>query len=189
MSAVDPVVVGVLRGGLAVLFAAAAAHKLRDPVGFRAAVRDHRLLPDRAVAAAARGLALAEGAVAVGLLVPAAAGAASLAVLALLALYAAAVGVNLARGRCHVACGCLGPAADQPIHPGLLVRNAVLMLAAAGAAWPASGRTLTLLDAFTVAAGVATLALLYLAAEGLLAAARRAAAGEARRASLGEAHP
>jgi hypothetical protein len=93
----------------------------------------------------------------------------------LLVLYGAAIGANLARGRRHVACGCLGPAAEQPLHAGLLVRNGVLAAAALASSAPASARALGPTDAFTTVAAVATLALLYLAVDGLLAAARLAA--------------
>jgi len=175
VSAIDPVVVLALRGALAMLFAAAAWHKLRDPAGFRASLRDYRLLPDPLVPAVGGALAAGEGAVALGLLLPPVAPAAALAAAALLALYGAAIAANLARGRRHVACGCLGPAGDQPLHGGLLARNALLLAAGLAAARAPEARALAWLDAFTVAATVATLALLYLAADGLLAARARTA--------------
>jgi hypothetical protein len=171
----DPVVVHALRVALAALLAAAAAHKLRDPAGFRATLRDYRLLPDAAVAATAAGLTVVEAGLALALLAPVSAPAAAWACVALLALYGGAIGANLARGRRHVACGCLGPSADEPLHGGMLVRNAILVLAALGAAAPAGARALGALDAFTVAAAAATLVLLYLAADGLMAGAHRAA--------------
>lgn len=171
----DPVVVYTLRLALASLLAAAAAHKLRDAASFRATLRDYRLVPHAAVAATGAGLALVEAGLALALLVPSSAPAAGWACAALLALYGGAIGVNLARGRRHVACGCLGPSADEPLHGGMLVRNAILALAALGAAVPAGARPLGVLDAFTVAMAAAILALLYLAADGLATAARLAA--------------
>jgi len=172
----DPVVACTLRLALSALFAAAAVHKTRDPAGFRATLRDYRLLPGAALAAAGAGLTLAEAGLAVALLVPALAPTAALLGAVLLALYGAAIAVNLARGRRHVACGCLGPSADEPLHAGMLARNAVLVLAALAAAAPAGPRPLGAADLFTVAAAATTLALLYLAADGLLASARRMAA-------------
>jgi hypothetical protein len=47
----DPVLAAALRGGLALLFATAAAHKLRDLAGFRATLAAYRLLPAFAVGA------------------------------------------------------------------------------------------------------------------------------------------
>jgi uncharacterized membrane protein YphA (DoxX/SURF4 family) len=177
----DPVVVLALRLALAALFAAAAVHKARDRAGFRAALGDYRLLPEAAVPAAAVAVALGEAALALALLVPATAPAAGLAAAGLLAVYAFAIGANLARGRRHVACGCLGPAAEQPIHAGLLVRNGALIVAAGVAALPAASRPLVPLDAFTAVAAAMTLALLYAAADGLMAAARTAALLDAPR--------
>ena len=87
-------------------------------------------------------------------------------------LYGGAIAVNLVRGRRHVACGCLGPAAEQPLHAGLLVRNTLLVVAAVAAAMPVTARPLSGLDGFTVVVAVATLALLYLGADGLMAVAR-----------------
>jgi hypothetical protein len=183
---VDPVVAWTLRLALALLLAAAAAHKLRDAAGFRAILADYGLLPRAAVAPAAAGLTLVEGALALGLLVPAVASVAAASAAALLALYGAAIAANLVRGRRHVACGCLGPSADEPLHAGMLARNAVLAAAALAAAAPAGGRALGALDAFTVAAAAATLALLYLATDGLMAASRAAAREAASQVAAGE---
>jgi hypothetical protein len=171
----DPIVPLVLRGALALLFAAAAAHKLRDRAGFRATLADYRLLPEATLGFAADALVALEAGLAAALLVPASAPAAAVVAAGLLVLYGAAIGANLARGRRHVACGCLGPAAEQPLHAGLLVRNGVLAAAALASSAPASARALGPTDAFTTVAAVATLALLYLAVDGLLAAARLAA--------------
>ena len=45
MSHMDPVIDLILRGSLALLFLAAASHKLHDPVRFRGIVLDYRLVP------------------------------------------------------------------------------------------------------------------------------------------------
>lgn len=172
MSGLDPAVAWLLRGALGVLFAAAALHKWRDAAGFRATLADYRLLPAAAVAPAAGAIAALEAGLALALWVPVTAPAAAGAAAAVLAAYAAAIGVNLLRGRRHVACGCLGPAAEQPLHAGLVVRNGVLVAAALLAALPVGARPLAALDVATVLLGVATLCFLYLAADGLLASAR-----------------
>ena len=103
------------------------------------------------------------------LLVPSVAAGASVCAAALLAAYAGAIAVNLVRGRRHVACGCLGPAAEQPLHAGLLLRNGVLVALAGIAALAPSGRGLSALDAFTIGAAIATVTLIYMATDGLLA--------------------
>jgi len=171
----DPVVVHALRLALALLLAAAALHKLRDPAGFRATLRDYHLLPEPSVGPAGAIFALLEAGLALALLVPRVASTAALTCAALLVVYGGAIGVNLARGRRHVACGCLGPSADEPLHAGMLVRNGLLALAALAAALPGAGRPLSALDLFTITAAAGGLALLYLAADGLAAAARMAA--------------
>jgi hypothetical protein len=165
----DPVLGIALRASLALLFAAAAWHKLRAPHRFRATLADYALLPERALGGVARGLAALEALLCPGLLWPGSARAASAAAAGLLCVYGAAIAINLARGRRHVACGCLGPSAEQPLHAGLVARNGVLAAAALLAALPAGPRALTVLDAATVAGAAAALCLLYLATDALLA--------------------
>ena len=165
----DPALGCVLRLSLAILFAAAAAHKLRDPVRFRATLSDYRLLPEPLVAAMARALGAIEATLSIALLLPASAAGAAWAGAALLSLYGLAIAVNLLRGRHHVACGCLGPAAEQPLRGALVLRNALLVGAAVLAAQPLHVRALSWLDAVTVLGGAAVLALLYLAVDALLA--------------------
>ena len=82
----DPALLTTLRVGLALLFGSAALHKLADLRAFRAALVEYRIVPERAAAAAAGGLAFAEVAVAAALLVPRLGQAAALAAAALLAL-------------------------------------------------------------------------------------------------------
>jgi hypothetical protein len=168
-AALDPVLGHALRAALALLFAAAAWHKLRAPHRFRATLGDYALLPAGAIAPAAYGLAAFEALLAGALLVPASARAAALAAAGLLGVYGAAIAINLARGRRHVACGCFGPAAEQPLSVRLVARNAALAGTALLGALPAGARELGWLDALTAAGAVAVLCLAYLAADGLLA--------------------
>lgn len=169
----DPVLGLALRVALALLLLGSARHKLRDFARFRSAVSNYRILPERCVPAAAALLAAAE--VGVGISLPASGlgAAAALAAAGLLALYSAAIAVNLARGRREIDCGCAGPGARRPLSSALLLRNAVLILSAALCALPVSGRALVWIDAFTVAAAVAALALLYGAIDASLATAPR----------------
>ncbi len=166
----DPALSLVLRGGLALLFGAAAWHKLADLTSFRAALGDYRLVPERAVSAAAFGLIAAELVSACGLVFSARAG---FAAAALLALYTVAIGVNLARGRREIDCGCFGPAARQPLSTALVARNVGLIALAFMCALPAGSRALVVLDGLTIAAGIALGALVHGAVNGLLANAPR----------------
>ncbi len=175
-AAIDPALQLIARGALALLFVSTAAHKLRDGAAFRTALSGYDLVPAPWLGAAATLLLGAEIGVAAGLWLPASARGAALAGAALLALYAAAITVNLRRGRRDIDCGCAGPARRQPISGALVVRNLVLAAAALSCALPVSPRALTWLDGATVVAGVAALALLYSAIDGLLANAPRSAA-------------
>ena len=164
---VDPAFQGVLRGGLVLLFAAAALHKLRAPREFAATLADYRLLPGALVPAAAAALVGAEVALALALGTGRFEPEALFAAAALLALYSLAIAANLARGRREIDCGCLGPAGRQPLSAWLLARN-LLLVAACLALVPAPApRPLHLTDAVTVAGGVAVLALLWNAAHRL----------------------
>lgn len=160
----DPTLHLALRAALAVLLLSAARHKLADRARFRAALAAHQLLPASTVAAAAVAIPVLELALAAALLLPGLGGAPALATAALLAAYTAAVGINLARGRREIDCGCGGPV-EAPLGGGLLLRNGALIAAALVAAPAPAARTLVWLDALTIAAAVAAAALLYAAAE------------------------
>jgi hypothetical protein len=178
----DPVVDGIVRLGLGLLFAAAAAHKLRDLAVFRATLAEHRVLPAPLVGGAALavpGVEMLLAGVLLGAFVEPALRSPGLAGAALLlALYAAVIGVNLARGRRHIDCGCGGPAGRQPISGWLVARNLLLVTMALLAARPVRARTLGLVDVGTVVIATVALAMLYAAAERLLA--ERGRAGVAR---------
>ena len=163
----DPVVDATVRAGLALLFLAAAAHKLRDPARFRATVADYRLLPDVLVPLGAAFLIVAEPVVVAALAGARWWGLAGAA--ALLALYAAAIGVNLVRGRRHLDCGCAGPALRRPISGWLVVRNLALVTVALADLAPAQVRSLVWIDGLTVVAATAALAACWAATDRLVA--------------------
>ena len=166
----DPALGLALRGGLVLLLGSAAWHKLRDLAAFRAALAGYRLLPERAIALAAILFVAAELVTAGALLFSASAGYAAA---ALLVLYSLAIGVNLARGRREIDCGCFGPAARQPLSPALLVRNAALVALALLAALPAQPRPLVWVDGLTIAAAIGLGVLLHGSVNTLLANAPR----------------
>jgi hypothetical protein len=157
---IDPVLPLVIRAGGALLLASAARHKLRDREGFRAALAGYGLLPGWSAPFAAGVFVAGELAIGLALLATPRAG---IAAAALLALYALAVGVNLARGRRHIDCGCGG--APQTLSAWLVARNVVLAAGFAACALPADERALVALDAVSVAGGVAALALTWLASD------------------------
>jgi hypothetical protein len=173
---VDPAVSLTLRAALSALFVWAAVHKLRDVRGFRAALAAYQLIPERCVPAFAALLIAAEFAIAAALLAslhpalnePGLLTVAACAAAGLLCVYGGAIAVNLLRGRQHIDCGCAGAAKRHGLSSALVVRNGVLVVAALASAWPPSARSLTWIDAVTIGAGIASLALLYAAVDGLM---------------------
>jgi hypothetical protein len=163
----DPTIDVTVRGALALLFAAASVHKLRAPAFFRGTLADYRVMPAAAVPAVAWLVPAAEAAVACGLVVRRVPGLLGAAVL--LATYGLAIGVNLARGRRDLDCGCAGPAARRPISGWLVARNVTLALVALAAALPVEARALTWIDAVTVTGATVALAAVYAATDRLLA--------------------
>lgn len=141
----------------ALLLAGAAVGKLRRPADTLRAVSAYRVLPDAFVSPAALALPLVELAAALGLVLmphPAAAWGAAL----LFAVFAAAVGVNLARGRRALDCGC--GFGHRKIGPDLALHNVVLaLLLLAGAHQSLPLAPLTILLALLPAAALLALVL------------------------------
>jgi len=169
VAVIDPALHAVLRGGLALLLAGAAAHKLRDLHAFRVALGDYRLVPWALTGLVAPALVAGELGAAALLLSPAARPWGFAAAAALLALYSAAIAVNLLRGRSDIDCGCFGPALHVELGGGLLARNAALLAAAGAGLAPVAPRALGALDAVTIAGALAFLAFAHAAATRLLA--------------------
>jgi hypothetical protein len=169
----DPAVALGVRAALALLFATAAWHKLRDRGAFAAIVSAYRLVPERAVAAATVAIAAAEALVATLMVLPGPRTAAALGAAALLALYSSAIAVNLARGRRTIDCGCGALGARQPIGEWMLVRNGFVAAAAALTVQPVAARALVWVDWLTVAGAVAVAVAVWSATHGLAAAASR----------------
>lgn len=159
----DPVLQRALHGAAALLFLAAAIHKLRDRTGFRATLTDYRIAPAAAVPILAGFIAAAEFAVGIGCLIPKVASIACLVGAGMLLAYSAGIAVNLARGRRDIDCGCGGPGGARPLSGGLVARNAALVGLLLLAALPEGARSLVWLDALTATALLATLTLFYTA--------------------------
>lgn len=165
----DPIFIIASALAIAVLLASAATHKVRAPARFARQLADYQLLPDSLVRPFARLVPLLELAIAFALLVPVSRGWATLSAAGLLALYAAAIGINLWRGRRDIDCGCAGPDQAQPLRPVLLLRNSVLVVLALLASVAPIARDMTVFDGFVTVAAAAVALLIYAAADGLLA--------------------
>ena len=87
---------------------------------------------------------------------------------ALLLSYAAGIGMNLARGRVDLDCGCAGFTDRRPIAAWMVWRNLLLSLLLASTLLPWSVRPLTGTDAVTIVGGVLAATVLYAALDRLL---------------------
>lgn len=182
----DPAIDAALRLAFVLLFVGAAVHKLRDLAGFRAALAAYELVPRTAARAVSAVVVAVELGIGAGLVVPALARVAAPLGMALLGVYALAIGVNLARGRGEIRCGCGGAGGERPIAPALVLRNIALAALLGLTLLPGTSREFAWLDLATVALAVTTAAVLYVAIDVAIANAgplRRLAAGRPARAT------
>ena len=165
----DPALELTLRGSLGLLLAVAAVHKLRGFSEFRASLADSRLVPAGLVTPSAAALVAVELGLVAALLLPGLRAYGALGAAALLCVYAAAMAINLARGRRHIDCGCLGPAARSSLSEWLVLRNLLVGAAALACLLPIDVRPLVWIDAVSVAGGIAAIAGLYTSVHLLMA--------------------
>lgn len=124
---------------LVLVFGAAAAGKFRAFEAWPGVVANFRVLPRWAVAPVAWFLPPAEAAIAIALPFAGPHAAAAAAAAALLVVFGIALAVNLARGRRDIDCGCFRSDLRQELSAALLVRNALLAVAALAVMGPAAG--------------------------------------------------
>ncbi|WP_374574447.1 MauE/DoxX family redox-associated membrane protein [Phenylobacterium sp.] len=125
-----------IRTAAALLFLESAFGKFADWRAFEGVVANYRLLPDWAELPVARLLPPVEAAIGALLLAGLLAPWPALAAAGLLAVFAGAMGINVARGRAEIDCGCGRRGLRQPLGWGRVGRNlvlaALLLAAAAG---------------------------------------------------------
>jgi hypothetical protein len=176
---VDPVIAALALAGGALLFAAAAVHKFRDLRRFEEIFTAYGL-PVPGGAPIARAVPVLEGLVAVGLLFDDSRVAAAGTAIVLLLAYAAAIALNLRRGRRDLACGCGGPDDRRPIAGWMVGRNLLIAAALGALVLPSSPRALEPTDLLTIGFGTAACALVYLCLDRLLSNSDRAGFGAQR---------
>ncbi|HEX2791181.1 MAG TPA: MauE/DoxX family redox-associated membrane protein [Steroidobacteraceae bacterium] len=164
----DPAIGGLIVGCFALLFVSAAGHKLRDLHRFAEVFAAYGIAPAVNRWQLSWLVPIVEIAVALGLLLPPARGAAAAAGSVLLLGYAIAIGINLRAGRNAIACGCGGPDQRRPIAGWMVWRNLLLAALLGLAMLPWSARALEWTDGATIGFGLASIALLYWCAERLL---------------------
>ncbi len=154
--------------GIALLFATAAWHKLRSLEVFTEVFAAYRVLPEGWGYRIARLIPCLELAIAAALPWEMTRRTALMAATGLLIAYAAALGLNLARGRRELDCGCATMGGRRSIAGWMVWRNLALALIAATAALPWLSRPLNGSDALTIVGGLAAIAALYAAVDQLL---------------------
>ncbi|KQW76042.1 hypothetical protein ASC89_24330 [Devosia sp. Root413D1] len=148
------------------IFARAALHKLGDFTTFTGFVADYQVVSERQVAPVSMALAAAEVVVVATAFLPGLQPLGSVVAIGLYLLYATAIGLNVARGRDRVECGCGG--AVQPLSWTLVARNFVLAaIAAIGLAGPISA--LSVAEAVTAIVSGFTLFVGYQLVEQIMA--------------------
>jgi hypothetical protein len=170
----DPVIGVLIVAAFALLFASAALHKLRHLARFDEVFSGYGLLPRVRGLRVSWAIPVLESGVALGLLVSASRACAGAAGIVLLLGYAAAMAVNLRRGRRDIACGCGGPDERRPNAAWMAWRNLVLALLLGIALWPWRARALEFTDAMTIVFGLAAIVVVYMCLDRLGQVARRA---------------
>jgi Methylamine utilisation protein MauE len=166
--AIDPAIAALIIAAVALLFAAGALHKLRDLRRFDEIFMAYGLVPAVARLRLSRLVPLLEAVVAGGLLLDTSrAGATGVGIVLLLG-YAAAITINLRRGRRDLACGCGGPDDRRPIAAWMVWRNIAIATLLGSVMLPWSARPLTATDGVTIGFGTVTFALVYLCLDRLL---------------------
>lgn len=169
----DLIVVGIALF-LSWLFGSAALHKWRNVGHYRQLMA--RYLNGAGVSGVqVRLVAMVELTCVLLLLVPVTRQAGLLVAAVLLLSYAALMGLQLARGRADMKCGCAGPASDVTISPALVARNSITAVLAAGAMLPSAS-----IEAGVAGIGLALFVavfttLLYLGSEQLIVNAQQMA--------------
>lgn len=126
----DPSIPLTARILLILVFGTAMLGKLRHRDEFVGVVANYRLLPQPLVVPVAWLIITSELMVVLSLTTGFMLAAGSLLAIALLAAFAAAIAINLARGRRHIDCGCFQSALRQRLSASLVARNAVLIVIA-----------------------------------------------------------
>ena len=169
MPLVDPIFVHLSAGFIAFLWISSSVPKLAALSRHRLTVEGYGLLPSSLVPS----FSVLQPALELGLgltvLFPVFRPSSAWISVGLLTLYSLAIGINLARGRRDIDCGCSGPAMRQELTEGLVLRNLVLILLCGMAALPATSRTLGWIDFATFGMGILGMIFAYTAANLVLA--------------------
>jgi hypothetical protein len=169
----DPILTLTANYCVALLFLLACYGKVRSFGVFRATLADYELVPAPLLGPCAVLIIAVELAIGVGALLRSWTAPAMLAAATLLLLYAAAIGINLMRGRRDIDCGCTGPATQQLLSGWLILRNTGLAGLAIVGAVPTTQRLLHVADFALVGMALLAAVVLYAGINQLMANAPR----------------
>lgn len=169
MPNVDPIFVQLSAGFVAFVWISSALPKLSSLSRHRLTVEGYGLLPSGLVPVFSFVQPALELSLGLAVLLPAARVPAAWSSLGLLSVYSLAIGINLARGRRDIDCGCSGPAARQELTEGLVLRNIALIAICAVAALPVASRNWGWIDFATLSFGIVGMVMAYTAANYILA--------------------
>jgi hypothetical protein len=124
----DPVLQWTSALTLALVFGVAAAGKFASWAELEGVVLNYRIAPRWMAPLIARALPPVEALVALGLLVPETRVPSAWVCLTMLVVFAAAMAVNIARGRTDIDCGCFRSSLRQNLSWWLVLRNAIILL-------------------------------------------------------------
>ena len=141
---VDPFVQLVAAGATAIVFARALVEKSSNFVVYAATLRDYRLVPEALAPFVAVCFFIAEISTVAFLVMPDTRGFGAVCAMVLLGVYALAMALVLLAGREEIECGCGGE--GQAVSWALVLRNLVLIAAAALMLAPEAPRDLSWFD-------------------------------------------
>ena len=144
----DPVIVYSLVGGFALLFALSALEKYQDMAAFQLKLENYQVIPAALASGMTNLVFMIEIVATTLLLTPAYLYGVALSATLMLA-YTAGIAINLARGRTHIDCGCLG-SQGEGISGYHLLRNGTLIILQLVCFIPMIERQLVWLDYSTI---------------------------------------
>lgn len=151
----------------------ASLHKISRPLQFRGILAAYRLLPPALLGLAAKLIPLLELSLGLAWLSGIKHGIVAVGTAGLLALYAAAMAINISRGNTNIDCGCSFSSSKdksgQTLSSGLVSRNLLLALLSLSALLPGNGRDLGILDYGLLVLACCAFALAYAAFNQLVA--------------------
>ena len=168
---IDPLFTKLIALGLGLFLAAAAWHKWASFERFVVILRDYDLLPPFLTRPVAGGVIFMEAGLAIGWFTGFMNSRVSTVTAGMLSIYAAAIAVNLLRGRVHISCGCgFGKISeeDQLLSWSLVMRNVVLAGIALLPLLPPAPRSLHPIDWATLATAAIAGVLLHFGTAQLL---------------------